>query len=88
MSPSQQEIEQARSNANEIAHRLIDDAAFREQVRENPTATLTAAGLPEEAVTDFLREFNVPRDQDDVTGYLDDCGWTCMFTCDWTFHTQ
>lgn len=88
MSPSQNEAAQVRETAKQIAHRLIDDAAFREQIRENPTATLTAAGLPEEAVSDFLREFGVPQDQDEVSGYWDGCSWTCTFTCNWTFEQQ
>ncbi|MFW6074700.1 MAG: hypothetical protein ACOC9Y_03840 [Chloroflexota bacterium] len=80
------EMELARSRVEEVAHRLIDDPAFREQIRESPRGTLREIGLPEEAITDFLREFHVPQvDGPEVTGFQDQCGWTCMFTCDWTF---
>lgn len=68
-----------RQKAGELAKRLQTDESFRSQVEADPRGTLTAAGLPDKAVEDFLNE------NSEVTGYkpCDDatCWWTCLSTC-------
>lgn len=78
--PNQNDAAQARARAREIAQRLENEPAFRDQVRESPVSTLTAAGLPEQALPDFLREINV---EPEVSGYMmmSGCGHTCEITC-------
>jgi hypothetical protein len=68
-------IERVREQAATITSRLNRDAAFKAQVVNNPEATLVAAGLPAEAVPDFLRE-SPHLSSNDVSGYLE-----CFFTC-------
>lgn len=75
MSMGQQDIAEARTTAKQLAHRLIDDESFAQQVKSDPTGALTAAGLPEEAVSDFMRQFRV--ESDEVSGYADGCVLTC-----------
>lgn len=79
MSLSQAEIDRARVVGRQLAHRLIDDEDFRRRVKENPSETLTAEGLPEETVPDFLRELPVSPE---VSGYAleADCSGGCN-TC-------
>lgn len=84
MSSGRFEIELARSNVEKLAHYMIDDPTFAQQIRESPRRTLREAGLPEEAITDLLREFRISGEDEDVAGFQDQCGWTCMFTCTWT----
>lgn len=79
MSNTEQQQEQVRRTAKQIAHRLIDEPEFRSQVREDPTSALTAAGLPEDAVADFLSEIGADQHQE-VSGY-GMCTWTCAWTC-------
>jgi hypothetical protein len=73
-----QSIEQAREAATKIASRINADPEFRAQVVNDPESTLVAAGLPAEAVADFLAEENSSAD---VSGYLvSDCTLTCILT--------
>ncbi|MFW6074701.1 MAG: hypothetical protein ACOC9Y_03845 [Chloroflexota bacterium] len=79
MSMTQSEIDEARTVGRKLAHQMIDDPDFRRQLKEDSAATLVAAGLPEEVVPDFLREFPVSPE---VSGYAleADCSGGCS-TC-------
>ncbi|MDQ2984859.1 MAG: hypothetical protein M3R70_13205 [Actinomycetota bacterium] len=68
-----------RAKADEIKQRLQSDDSFRQQLESNPEEALTGAGLPKEAVEDFLRESG----SGEVAGYRG-CTSTCGFTCLWT----
>jgi hypothetical protein len=73
-----QSIEQAREAATKIASRISTDPEFRAQVVNDPESTLVAAGLPAEAVADFLAEESASAD---VKGYLlSECSLTCVLT--------
>jgi hypothetical protein len=63
-----------RTTARGLAERVGTDASFKEQVLNDPSATLTGAGLPEIAVGDFLRETGLGE----VAGYL---SFVCSLTC-------
>ncbi|MFW6074699.1 MAG: hypothetical protein ACOC9Y_03835 [Chloroflexota bacterium] len=78
MNQDQKQAE-VRETAKQIAHRLIDEPNFRDQVKKDPQTALTGAGLPAEAVPDFLREIGAQSD-DEVSGY-GMCTWTCSWTC-------
>ena len=58
--------EQVRALARRLAEKAKNDPAFREQIMQDPMSTLTSAGLPEQAVADFLRETGLG----DVSGYM------------------
>ena len=80
MSTSQQYDDATRSTARELADRLKSDPNFRTQVEADPAGTLTGAGLPEQAVSDFLNDTGI---QADVSGYArcaDSCWITCLVT--------
>ena len=62
---SDQEMEQVRATARKIAERVKSDPAFKQQVQQDPKGALTAAGLPEKHVGDFLAETQLA----DVAGY-------------------
>lgn len=64
-----------RATARGLADRVKGDQAFKEQVLQDPSATLTAAGLPEIAVSDFMRETGLGE----VAGYFV-CSLTCSVT--------
>ena len=55
-----------RQKALEIVERLRGDSAYRQRVKDDPTGTLTEAGLPAGAVADFLHETGYPSE---VSGY-------------------
>ncbi len=70
------DLQALRAIARELAERANSDPTFKEQIQKDPVKTLTAAGLPEKAVPDFLREAGVV----DVSGYSPQvCGLTCFF---------
>lgn len=70
---------EVREKAQQILRRIESDPAFRQQVEEAPEEALTGAGLPADAVEDFLRESG----SGEVAGYRG-CTSTCGFTCLWT----
>jgi hypothetical protein len=74
--PSRQEVEQVRTKVGEIARQAKSDPAYMKRLQDNPRETLLAAGLPEGAVTDVLRE---EGSLGDVQGYQK-CWLTCMTT--------
>lgn len=67
---------EVREKAQEILNRLESDPSFKQQVESDPEGTLTSAGLPKDAVEDFVREAQLAE----VGGYRD-CSSTCLFTC-------
>ncbi|MDQ2984858.1 MAG: hypothetical protein M3R70_13200 [Actinomycetota bacterium] len=77
MSSEQKAPDDVRAKADEIKKRLDSDDAFRQQVESDPESALTGAGLPADAVEDFMRETS------EVAGYRN-CTRTCGFTCLWT----
>ncbi len=70
--------EQVRAIACRLAEQARKNPVFKEQILQDPQGTLTAAGLPEQAVADFLRETGLG----DVSGYmmgpLVQCGLTLI----------
>jgi hypothetical protein len=80
MSTKQTHDEAARAKAQELANRLKTDPGFRQQIEQDPVATVTGAGLSEIAAQDFLREVDMTPD---VAGYAR-CMQTCDETCYWT----
>jgi hypothetical protein len=69
-----------RAKGQELAQRLQNDPSFRQEVESDPAAAMRAAGIPEGAAADFLRETGVSAD---VSGYQvkdDWCFWTCFIT--------
>lgn len=77
MSTSQSYDDAARAKARDLADRLKSDPAFRRQVESDPSAALTGAGLPENAVGDFLNDTGI---QADVSGFRN-CRDSCIITC-------
>lgn len=79
---NQNDVTQARTQARDLAQRLENDPAFREQVKANPVDALTAAGLPHLILMDFMREIDA---EPEVAGYLmADCDISCDESCRWT----
>ncbi len=63
--PTQQEIDQVRAATTQIAERAKNDAAFKQQLLDDPQSTLKAAGLPEAAIAEIGK-----KSGDDVSGYV------------------
>ena len=81
------DTDKARETAREILKRAQNDPAFKQQLANDPQGTLTAAGLPENTVNDFLREaIQAGAIESDVAGYVYEdpipthCTWTCVLT--------
>lgn len=68
-------LQHIRTTARGLADRVSTDEAFKAQVQSDPSGTLTAAGLPEIAVGDFMRETGLSE----VAGYFV-CSLTCSVT--------
>jgi len=73
--PTGQDFAQVKAKVNEIAARAKANPAYLQELRANPRQMLLAAGLPDGAVDDVLREEGVG----DVQGYMK-CWLTCMTT--------
>lgn len=73
--------EHVRRTAQQIVERLHGDPVFRQQVQTDPVDALVAAGLPERALADFIRELNLTAD---VSGYefisQDISSYSCCIT--------
>jgi len=59
------DMQAIRATARKLAEQAKTDPAFKEHIQQDPVKTLTDAGLPENAVSDFLRETGMS----DVSGY-------------------
>lgn len=55
-SPTTDQIDQARNKLKEFARTAKADAGAIERLKADPVGTLQAAGVPEFAVGDFLKE--------------------------------
>lgn len=64
--PTQQQIEQARNRIKDFAREAKTDPNMVKQLRSDPVGTLTAAGVPQFAMGDFLREEGIEAE---VGGY-------------------
>jgi hypothetical protein len=73
--PTGQDFAQVKTKISEIAARAKANPTYLQELRANPRQTLLAAGLPDGAVDDVLREEGVG----DVQGYMK-CWLTCMTT--------
>jgi hypothetical protein len=75
MNMSQVDLEQVRELARMLARRVQAEPAFAERILDDPGTTLTAAGLPE----DFVEEFLMQTQLSEVQGYLSPpCGLTVI----------
>jgi hypothetical protein len=74
--PTPQDFEQVRAKVGEIAAKAKGNPTYLQELRDNPRQTLVAAGLPDGAVDDVLRE---EGGLGDVQGYMK-CWLTCMTT--------
>lgn len=73
---SPQELENIRQTALAVAERAKTDEQFRVQIQQDPLETLTQAGLPREAIGEFLRETQIIddfNDGNDVSGFATIC---------------
>ncbi len=66
--------EAVRRQSAELAAQIKSDPAFKAQVINDPTGTLTAHNLPVEVIPDFLQEVGLAGE---VQAY---CIWTCGVT--------
>ena len=65
--------QQARARVQEVVQRIKGDPNLARQAQTDPVGTLTGAGMPEEAIGDFLREEGIEAE---VSGYA-----ACTITC-------
>ncbi len=65
MSINENELELIRFKARLLAERARTDPAFKELIQQDPIQTLTAEGLPEATIPEFLHA----ADLADVVGY-------------------
>jgi hypothetical protein len=72
-----EEIEAIRAKASTIAARIKAEPAFKAQLEQDPENTLLGAGLPANAIPDFLAE--VQSELVGVQGYME-CSITCAVT--------
>lgn len=69
----QHNLEQARAVARSLARRVQEDSAFADQVRDDPYSILSAEGLPDEFVPEFLDQTQLSE----IQGYSSpSCGLT------------
>jgi len=68
------DMQAIRATARKLAERAKTDPTFKEHIQQNPVKTLTDEGLPENAISDFLREAGIA----DVSGYSPQF---CLATC-------
>lgn len=68
---TQERLEQVRQTALTLAERAKTNEEFRAKIQQHPVETLTEAGLPREAVGNFLRDTQIVEDAsaNDVSGY-------------------
>lgn len=72
-------VEQIRAIAATIAQRAASDPAFLELLTNDPEQTLVDAGLPESAISDYMREAGLTPE---VAGYiLEELDAPCQHTC-------
>jgi hypothetical protein len=59
-------LQQLRTQAQAIAERVKSDPEYLEHIKNDPVATLTAAGVPEDVVTSLIEG---KTEEADVSGY-------------------
>ena len=64
-----EELEHVRQTGIAILDRSRTDKEFKDRLIQDPVATLTEAGLPQEAVGSFLRDSQLGETDQDVAGY-------------------
>jgi hypothetical protein len=67
------DVEQARQKASEIIDRLSNDPQFAVSLRNDPTGTLRGAGLPDQAIGEFMdqvRARTLIGAEAEVSGYV------------------
>ncbi|MDQ2903055.1 MAG: hypothetical protein M3Y81_05820 [Chloroflexota bacterium] len=65
-----EKLAEVRQTALSLIERAKTDSEFKERIRQQPVDTLTDAGLPREAVSNWLRDSQLFENvADDVAGY-------------------
>ncbi|GCE12807.1 hypothetical protein [Tengunoibacter tsumagoiensis] len=70
-------IQTTRETAAAIVERINSDAEFKAQLANDPEGVLVAAGLPKDAVAEFVAE----ELSGEVSGYLAPVSGGCTVTC-------
>ena len=70
------QVEQIRAQVQQVLDRAQADSSYYEQLKNNPEATLIAAGVPAEATPDLIAEL---ASEDEVSGYMRCDRYTCFF---------
>jgi hypothetical protein len=60
---------EVQATAEAIHQRAQDDAQFRERLQDDPVRVLQVAGLPENAIRDFMRQEGLEAE---VMGYMEE----------------
>jgi hypothetical protein len=74
------EFIEARTRAEIIVQRALNDPQLRERLKEDPGGTIQRFGISQENAEDLAREIQI----DGQTLWPDDCTWTCSWTCFWS----
>jgi len=75
---SKQEAEQIRTKIDAVAQRARSDGAYMSQFKNDPVGTLRAAGLPDPAIVDVMRDEGM---EGEVAGYMrSECWLSCPCT--------
>lgn len=74
MAESQENVNSVKAATEKVAQKAKSDSSFAAQLKSEPVATLRAAGLPDGAIGETLKKWNV---QPEVSGYtyayVDEC---------------
>jgi hypothetical protein len=75
---SKQEADQIRSKIDVVAQRARSDGAYMTSFKTDPVGTLRAAGLPDAAIVDVMRDEGMEAE---VSGYMkSECWLSCPCT--------
>lgn len=85
------EMQQLRQTMQVIVDRAKRDPAYRQQISDDPTGTLTAAGIPAKAVAEIVADGGEvpevvghrPSDCRDLTCFSSNCPESCYVTVNW-----
>lgn len=76
--PSKQEAAAIRGQIDAVVQRARSDGQYMQQFKNDPVGTLRAAGLPDPAIGDVLRDEGLDGE---VSGYMkNDCWISCPCT--------
>src|SRR5437868_15427631 len=76
----QMDVDLARQKAKEIVERLGNDPQFAVALRNDPTGTLRGAGLPDQAIGEFMEQVRARTligAEAEVSGYI--CSFLSIF---------